>query len=112
MAINPSYRQSVRMVAAALCAEARGFIQRNGTAAAPPPGVSPREMEDFFLTITEHALEALPNEVLIAILGGKMRDKLRQAGFDMDKILPLSATQLESRTEQTAGVFTDGAPGA
>lgn len=85
-----SYRQSVRVLAAALSAEARGFIQRNGTAAAPPIGVSAVEIEDFFLTLTEQALEALPNEVLIGILGGKMRNKLEQAGFAMDKILPLS----------------------
>jgi hypothetical protein len=76
------------MLAAALCAEARAFTRRNGGAAVPPLGISAVEMEDFFLTLTEKALEAVPNDVLIAILAGRMRGKLEQTGFDMDKILP------------------------
>ena len=84
-----SYRKSVRDLAAALCAEARAFGQRNGKAAPLPLGVSSEELEDYFLTVTEQALEAIPNDVLIAILGGRMRGRLEQAGFAMDKILPL-----------------------
>ncbi len=98
-----SYRQSVRVLAAALNAEARGFIQRHGAAATPPLGVSPTEMEDYFLTLTEHALEAVPNEVLIGILGGRMRNKLEQAGFAMDKILPLSDSGAEEPESTGSG---------
>jgi hypothetical protein len=64
MGQNPSYRQSVRRLAAALCAGTRAFTQRNGTAAAPPLGISPVEMEDYFLTLTEQALENVPDDVL------------------------------------------------
>ena len=88
MGQNPPYRQSVRRLAAALCAGARAFTQRNGTAAAPPLGISPVEMEDYFLTLTEQALENVPDDVLVAILAGRMRGKLERQGFDMDRILP------------------------
>jgi len=56
---------------------------------AAPLEVSLAEMESFFLTITEKALATVSNDVLIAILSGKMRGKLEAAGFPMDEILPL-----------------------
>jgi len=45
-------------------------------------------MQDYFLTLTEQALENVPDDVLVAILVGRMRGKLERQGFDMDRILP------------------------
>lgn len=102
-----TYHKSVRVLAAALSAEARALSHGNGAASVPPSGVSPAELEDYFLTLTEHALRAVPNDILIAILGGKMRDKLESAGFDMDKILPSAADgdDTQPETSKSARVY-------
>jgi len=100
---NASCCRSIRMLAAALCAEARAFAKRNGGTAAPALGISAMEMEDFFLALTEKALAAVPNDVLIGILAGRMRGKLEQAGFDMDKILPTESEGGGAEPEAVTG---------
>lgn len=101
-----SYRQSIQVLAAALCAEARALNQPDGTAATALPGMPPTGMEDYFLSITEKALEAVPNDALIAILGGRMRSKLEQAGFSMDAILPATESgESKPPATQSAKVY-------
>ncbi len=101
-----SYRHSVQILAAALCAEARTLNQTDGAAAIAPPGVALEGMEDYFLSITERALEALSDDVLIAILSGRMRSKLEQAGYPMDAILPLTESgDSKPPTAQSAKLY-------